>query len=370
MNRALVIGGGIAGMSAAIGLREAGLAVDLVDRDPEWRVYGAGITITGPTLRAMKQLGILAPVMERGYTADGLLVCSASGETLSKIDTDGPGTIGVPGAGGIMRPVLHQIMSERLLSLEPSVSLGVTVESLEIYGTVRAVFSDGRRAEYDLVVGADGIYSKTRKQIFPDAPKPEYTGQVCWRLMMARHPDIDRRTYFLGGPSKVGLNPVAPEQMYMFLLERQGKIQRYDDETLYLRLRDLLELYGGVLEEVRSQLTASSNIVYRPLEAIFLEKPWYRGAAILIGDAAHATTPQLASGAGMALEDGIALGESVAGATSVADAFSRFMERRYDRCQLVVSRSLKIGELEVAGAPAEAQARVVQETLETLNEPF
>lgn len=72
----------------------------------------------------------------------------------------------------------------------------------------------------------------------------------------------------------------------------------------------------------------------------------------------------------MALEDGIALGESVAGATSVADALGRFMERRYDRCQLVVSRSLKIGELEVAAAPAEAQARVVQETLEKLNEPF
>lgn len=367
---ALVIGGGIAGMSAAISLREAGVDVHLIDRDPEWRVYGAGITITGPTLRAMKRLGILPAVLEQGYTADGLLVCSYKGEVLSRIDTDGVAQEDVPGAGGIMRPVLHKILSERLLALKPQLSLGVVVDQLMTGEKAVATFSDGTTGKYDLVVGADGIYSATRARLFPDAPAPEYNGQVCWRLMTERHPEIDRRTYFLGGPSKVGLNPVAKDQMYMFLLETQPVMQHYDEAKLYLQLGELMEPFGGIVAEVRAQLSPASNIVPRPLEAIFLPRPWYRDNAVLLGDAVHATTPQLASGAGMAIEDGIVLGESVAATDTIGEALVTYMARRFDRCQLVVSRSLKIGELEVSGAPAAEQAQVVQDTLIQLNQPF
>lgn len=369
--KALVIGGGIAGMSAAIALRQAGLSVDVCDRDPHWKVYGAGITITGPTLRAMGKLGVLDEVLRQGYAADGIDVCAVDGRKLSTIDTRSDALGNIPSAGGILRPTLHSIISARLLTLEPTMMLGVTVEMLEHEADhVNIVFSTGKSARYDLVVGADGIYSQTRQQIFPDAPRPHYAGQYCWRLMMPRHPDILRRTFFLGGQGKVGLNPVSPDSMYMFYVEAQPEPIWRDETKQHLVLADLLSPYGGVLKDVRDGLTASSQIVCRPLETVFVGEDWTKGRTVLIGDAAHATTPQLASGAGMGIEDGLVLGEEIGRNADIAAGLRAFMARRYDRCKLVVDSSLEISRLEREQAPPAAQTAVVEKALATLNEEF
>ncbi|MDQ0137821.1 2-polyprenyl-6-methoxyphenol hydroxylase-like FAD-dependent oxidoreductase [Neorhizobium galegae] len=369
--KALVIGGGIAGMSAAISLREAGLDVHLCDQDPHWRVYGAGITITGPTLRAMGRLGILEAVLERGHAADGIDICSAEGKPLFQIDTRGEALGAIPSAGGILRPVLHGIMSERLLALAPEIRLGVTVEEIDWQGDLAHVrFSKGESTVYDLVVGADGIYSRTRQQMFPEAPVPRYAGQMCWRLMMPRHPEIRRRTFFLGGPAKVGLNPVAPDQMYMFYLEAQPEPVWREEANQHEVLRELLHGYGGVLKETAQGLTAGSNIICRPLETVLAGESWVRANTVLIGDAAHATTPQLASGAGMGIEDGLVLGEEIARHAHVPTALQSFMRRRYDRCKLVVDSSLEISRLERERAAPQAQTAIVEKALAALSEEF
>lgn len=369
--KALIIGGGIAGMSAAISLREAGLEVDLCDQDPHWRVYGAGITITGPTLRAMGRLGILDAVLQRGYAADGIDICSAEGKLLFQLDTRSEALGSIPSAGGILRPVLHRIMSERLLALEPELMLGLTVDGICWEADVAQVrFSDGRTAVYDLVVGADGIYSRTRQQMFTDAPVPRYAGQMCWRLMVERHPDIRRRTFFLGGPAKVGLNPVAPDAMYMFYLEAQPEPVWRDEANQHEVLRGLLQGYGGVLKEIAQGLTSQSNIICRPLETVLAGDTWVRANTVLIGDAAHATTPQLASGAGMGIEDGLVLGEEIARQAHVPTALEGFMHRRYDRCKLVVESSLEISRLERECAAPQAQTAIVEKALAALSEEF
>lgn len=369
--KALIIGGGIAGMTAGIALREAGLTVDLCDQDPHWRVYGAGITITGPTLRAMGRLGILEAVLEHGYTADGIDICSADGKPLFSIDTRNDALGDIPTAGGILRPVLHRIMSERFLALKPTVMLGVTVEAIDWHGDLATVrFSNGTSGTYDLVVGADGIYSRTRQQMFETAPVPRYAGQMCWRLMMERHPSIVRRTFFLGGPAKVGLNPVATDQMYMFYLEAQPQPVWRDEADQHLVLRELLHSYGGILREVADGLNARSNIICRPLETVLAGDTWLRGNTVLIGDAAHATTPQLASGAGMGIEDGLVLGEEIARQPHVPTALQSFMQRRYARCKLVVDSSLEISRLERERAAPQAQTAVVEKALAALNEEF
>ncbi|MCG5481219.1 MAG: FAD-dependent monooxygenase [Ensifer alkalisoli] len=97
---ALVIGGGIAGMSAAIALRRAGLAVDLIDRDPHWRVYGAGITITGSTLCPMGKLGILDEVLRQGYAAHGIDIRSADGKPMFSIETQNEALGDIPAQAG------------------------------------------------------------------------------------------------------------------------------------------------------------------------------------------------------------------------------------------------------------------------------
>lgn len=363
---ALIAGGGIAGMSAAISLARAGVAVTLIDKDPEWRVYGAGITITGPTLRVMKTLGILDDVLAKGWTADGILACDAAGNVVSEIDTSHASN-GIPGAGGIMRPTLHKMLQEQVGKSGVRVVLGKAVEALQ--GS-EASFDDGSVGSYDLIVGADGIFSDMRETVFPEVDAPRYVGQLCWRLMCERHPQIDRRTYFLGGPVKLGMNPVAPDKMYIFLLEPSAEMEIIPDDVLSSRLVGLMQGFGGVVSDVRGAVTPQSSIVVRPLETVFVPGAWHRGNVLLIGDAAHATTPQLASGAGMAMEDGVVLGEVIAASETLPEALKAFMARRLARCSLVVEKSLELGRLERAGTGPVEQIKVVEEALASLNGPY
>jgi len=368
---ALVVGGGVAGMSAAIMLRRAGVEVQLIDIAADWKMAGAGLTISASTLRAMRLAGVLDQVIAQGHTHAGIRVCDVQGKPLRIVKSPPLPDADVPGAGGILRPTLHGIMAARLRELGVPVRLGLTATGIEPIGKhSRVSLSDDSHATVDLVVGADGLFSGMRKLLFPAAAAPAFTGQACWRLVIPRPPQIDMRHFYLGGPVKVGLTPVSQEEMYMFLLEHVPDNPRRPAETQHDVLRDLLSGYGGILAEIRAGLTAQSQIIYRPLESHLLRHDWWHGNAILIGDAAHATTPQLASGAGMALEDGIVLAEEVARANSLPDAFANFMRRRFERCRMVVENSLEIGRLEVAGAPATEQTAVVERSLAALAAPI
>lgn len=356
-------------MSATIALRRNGVAVDLIDIDPEWKVTGAGLTITGPTLRAFRQLGVYDEVAELGYVGEGIRVCTVDGEPVRELPTPIPPDAGVCGSGGIARPVLHEILSSRLAAGGVRPRLGVAVEEIGQDGKgVEVTFSDGTTGRYDLVVGADGIYSRTRDQIFPGAPGPEYTGQSVWRMFVPRPPWVHHRHYFLGGEVKVGFTPVSPTQMYLFVVERTPRVVREPHE-LPAGLAALLEPYGGYVRQIRESINADTEIAFRPLESFYLPSPWHSGRVILIGDAAHPTTPQLASGAGIAVEDALVLAEELAAHGSVAETFDAFTARRAERCRLVVESSIEIGRLEQRQAPPEAQTAVVERALAKLAEP-
>ena len=368
--KALIVGGGIGGMSTAIAMRRNGFAVDLIDIDPEWRVYGAGITITGPTLRAFKAVGVYDEIAQTAYVGHGIRVCDTQGNLLRELPTPIPPEAGVAGSGGTLRPTLHKILSKHVKESGAAVRLGITVESFaQDDDGVDVVFSDGSTGRYDLVVGADGVFSRMRNLIFPNAPKPEYTGQSAWRLNLKRPPEINCRHYFLGGPHKVGFTPVSYTEMYLFLLERTPQVFREDAE-LPVYLRGLLADYGGPLAAIRDSIDTQSEIVFRPLEAFFLDVPWHVGRVVLIGDAAHPTTPQLASGAGIAVEDGLVLAEELMKNRPMAETLEAFTARREERCRLVVESSIEIGRLEQERAPVEQQTAVVERALAKLAEPL
>ncbi|WP_431286456.1 FAD-dependent oxidoreductase [Roseateles chitinivorans] len=369
--RALIVGGGIGGMSAAIALAESGVDIELIDLDPQWRVYGAGITITGPTLRAFKALGVLEDIMAKAYTGHGIQVCGVDGAPLRVLPTPVREQDGIPGCGGILRPLLHTILSTRVRAAGVQVRLGLSVARCDDDGDgVSVTFTDGSSGRFDLVIGADGLFSRVRDLIFPDAPRPAFTGQNAWRLKLPRPDGIDRRHFFLGGPYKVGLTPVSADEMYLFLLQNSTEKLRVAEADLHLRLRELLSAYGGVLREIAEALSPRSEIVLRPLEAFLMPGPWYRGRVLLIGDAAHPTTPQLASGAGLAVEDALVLRDCLDESTDVESAFERYMARRYARCRLVVENSLEIGRREQAGRPIEEQTQLVEQSLEVLAQPI
>lgn len=368
VRRVLIVGGGFSGMAAAIECAKRGMQVDLVEIDPGWRSYGAGISIGGPTLRALRTLGVLEAFLARGHAGDGVNLFAPDGASLGTLPTPRVAGDNVPGGGAIMRPVLADILAQATRAAGVGVKLGGTFERLDTREEyVDVMFSDGSQARYDLVVGADGLYSKVRGEIFADAPEPRYTGQGVWRAVLPRPSEIVCASMWLGHKVKAGLNPVSADQMYLFVTEDRPERVHIQACAAPQMLRDLLAPFSApVLRTAREQIDATSSVIYRPLESLLLQRPWSRGRVVLIGDAVHATTPHMASGAGIGIEDGIVLAEELVRAVCVEDALAAFEARRWERCRIVVENSGRLGEIEVASGDRAEHARIMRETHEYL----
>ncbi len=372
VERVLIVGGGVAGMALAISLQRAGIAAEIAEIDRDWRVYGAGITLTGPALRALDRLGLLAQVAQDAFCYDATRICDAQGRVILASRVSGrPLGSNIPNGGGILRPALHRILSATTRAAGATVRLGVGMDDIAQTGDAVAVtLTDGTTSTYDLLVGADGIHSRVRDILVPDAAKPVFTGQGCWRAVVPRPAEIDCGHVYVGGPVKAGVTPVSKNEMYLFLLQPAPGNPRMPEQSWPGLLAEQLRGFGGVLGTIRDGLNAATPINYRPLESLLLPPPWHRGRAILIGDAAHATTPHLASGAALALEDALVLAELLSSEVTFDVAFAQFMARRYERCRMVVENSRRLGEMEMAGAPAAEQAELSRISALALSEPI
>lgn len=368
---ALVVGGGIGGMATAISLAERGVAVDLIDLDPDWRVYGAGITITGPTLRAYKHLGLVDRIKAEGAVTAHSRVRLFDGTVLRVLE-EPVIEEGLPATGGIMRPVLHRIMQDRVRELAISVRLGLTVTALDTVGdAVVVTFSDGTTGRYDLVVGADSVFSGVRKLAFPHMGDAQPTGQGCWRISIRKPPEQDMGEFYFGAENPCGITICGENAVYLFLLTAHERREQHMDESeLFARMKELLAPFGGNAGWIGQNMTPDDWINYRPLAAVLQPKPWYNGRVVLLGDAVHATTPHLASGAGMAVESGIVLAQELARADSVDAALLAYQDRRFDRCKDVIDTSVKIGQLQLDHGRPDQIAGLIEGALARLNKPF
>ncbi len=369
--RILIIGGGFSGMSAAIELRKLGAEVDLVELDPGWRNYGAGISLGGATLRAFRQLGILEAFLREGNAADGLHAFLPDGSPLATLPTPRIAGPDVPGGGAIMRPVLARILAETTRAAGTNVHLGCTFTRIEQDAEgVDVDFTDGQRRRYDLVIGADGLYSKTREALFPDAPRPRYSGQAVWRAVMPRPPEVQCAMMWMGRV-KPGVNPVSKELMYLFLTEHRPGNEHVDPATFVDQLRALLAPFPAPLvQRIRDQIGPDSQIVFRPLEGLLVQRPWSRGRVVLIGDAVHATTPHLASGACIGIEDALVLADELSRAAEVPAALQAFQDRRWERCRMVVENSARLGQIEIEGGSKDEHSQIMRESLMALAQPI
>lgn len=371
VNRVLIIGGGIAGMCSAIELRKRGVEVDLVEIDADWRVYGAGITISAPTLRAFKAIGVVRDIVEQGWCADGADIYLADGTRVAELPKTRIAGPDIPSAGGIMRPVLARILSAATRASGTRVRLGVTFSSLRMFDSeVEVEFTDGSSGTYDLVIGADGFNSKVREVIFPDAPGARFTGQACWRAVVPRPPEIRRASMYIGRNVKAGLNPVSKDEMYLFFLDKRDSPDYIAPEQWPAILKEQLAEFTGPIASIRDSITPQSPIIYRPLFALMLAKPWHRGRVVLTGDAVHATTPHLASGAGIAVEDALVLPEEIERAQDVESGLLSFAERRFERCRLVVESSVRLGDIERSGGSPQEHERLMGEATQALLGPI
>ena len=205
--------------------------------------------------------------------------------------------------------------------------------------------------------------------VMPDAAGPEFVGQSVWRYNFKRPDELDAlRAY--EGPIGIGLVPLSNDLMYMYVTTPEPGNPRYAHDSIAARLREKLANAPPGIAEYVDQITDNDGVVYKPLEVQLIEGDWFKGNVIIIGDAAHATTPHLGQGAGMAIEDSIVLADELDKAESVADAFKSFQTRRYERCKYIVDASLAICRSQLGEGPRVDQGKATAEMMQAVAQPL
>jgi 2-polyprenyl-6-methoxyphenol hydroxylase-like FAD-dependent oxidoreductase len=343
ISNALVIGGGVGGLTAAIALRRQRIAVDLIEIKPDLGVYGVGIIQPNNTLRALGKIGLASKCVLLGAAFPGWRIHDSAGNFLMAAPATDGAAPGMPPINGITRPLLQSILTEGARQAGAAIHVGTSVSVLDDRGDhVHIRFSDDREADYDFVIGCDGVYSETRRLLFGETAQPRYSGQCVWRYNLARPPRVEWGELYFGRNSKVGLVPLAADLMYMFLVTAEPENNRHPRQDLAFMMRERLKSYGGFIAEISTQINDSAAVVLKPLENVLLSAPWMKGRTIIIGDAAHASTPHLAQGAAMAIEDAVLLGELLGRDAPLDALLDEFMRRRFDRTRYVVESSQQI----------------------------
>jgi 2-polyprenyl-6-methoxyphenol hydroxylase-like FAD-dependent oxidoreductase len=338
----LVVGGGITGSVLALALAQRGVAVDLAEISPQWSGVGHGITVQGNLLAALGKVGVLDEVLRRGVPFNQLRMRAADGALIAEVPTPHTGGPALPATLGALRSDLQDILCEHVYAAGVNVRLGLTVRAVDAAGERALVeFTDGRAGDYDLVVGADGIRSAVRAMLgIPTGPQP--TGMSIWRVVADRPAEMDCAEVYYGGPRyKAGYSPISASECYAYVLDVDGRLADFGDKPAWQLMYERSAGYGGTWGKVRGTIGPDSNVSHTRIEWLLVDDPWYRGRAIVIGDAVHACPPLIAQGAAMCAEDAVVLAELVT-SRPVADALPAFMRRRLPRVELVVRNSMQL----------------------------
>jgi 2-polyprenyl-6-methoxyphenol hydroxylase-like FAD-dependent oxidoreductase len=347
--RVLVVGGGIGGLCATLALRREGIDVAVIERNPEWSVYGVGIIQPANALRALAMLGLADECVAAGHRITGSRTFLGDGVTEVAHNAFPPLVEGLPAGNGLPRPRLHEILTRRVRASGAELRIGVSVTDLDNRASGVAVsLSDGTEDRGDLLIGADGLYSEIRRDVFGADLTPRFTGQICWRVNLPRLPDLHELHLYLGPDGSAGVVPLADDLMYLLLIETppadwRGEIDRRGAAAV---LRERLAPFAGPVAELRDRISDDEAVVVRPIDNILVPPPWHRDRVVLVGDAAHGMTPHTGQGAAQAVEDGIVLAQELAAHDEVAPALEAYTERRYERCRTILEGSEAIGRWE------------------------
>ena len=302
----------------------------------------------GNGLRELRRLGVLDAVLDAGYPFDslGLRAPDPAGTLLAEIPDARTGGPDLPATVGLPRPALTRIMADRAVAAGARLRLGTAVSSLSQDGSgVDVLFSDGSAGRYDLVVGADGIRSATRRMIgISNEPKP--TGMGIFRAFGPRPASVTRTDLYYGGPCYIaGYCPTGADTLYAYLVEDARDRAAMTPAARLAAMRDLAADYHGPWDDIRTSLTDPQTVNYTLFEALVVPAPWNRGRVVLVGDAAHACPPTLAQGGAQALEDAAVLTELLLSRAAPDDElWAAFTARRFDRAKTVVEASCQLGQ--------------------------
>jgi 2-polyprenyl-6-methoxyphenol hydroxylase-like FAD-dependent oxidoreductase len=327
--RVLIVGAGIAGLATKRALDTYGIDADVVERDPKPRTTGAGLYLPANAVRALHDLGLAGPLAERAQRVVRQELRDNRGRLLAGFGVDA-----IWGAVGDCMAIRRNDLHELLLDAVGDAEIGFDTGVREVGRDGRVTFGDGRRSHYDLVIGADGLFSAVRLSALPEV-QPRFLGQVCWRFL-APATNLpagtwtvqlgDRGRTFLAVPAGGGLAYCSAGM---------------DSAGLARPTGDWRALFADFAAPAADLLAYAGEAHYSPLFEVRAFEQTHPHV-VLIGDAAHASSPSMAQGSAMAIEDALVLAETLASAprgTAVPEVLATYRTRRADRLRFVLEQN-------------------------------
>lgn len=375
IRNAMIVGGGIGGMVAAIGLQRAGIATTVIEIGARGERPGTGICLQGNALRALHQLDLADECIASGFGFETVELLDNAGRSLRVQPMARTFQQDRPAAAAIRRAKLADIFQKHAERAGAKVHCEVSISTVSQNADgVDVTLTNGERARVDLLVVADGAYSKTRALVFGPELVPEYVGQGGWRLTVPRPRDLDGFKLFSvpNTNNTVGTFPLSADCCYFFYLENTPTKPRMPSDQLGRLFTERMEPFGAPMVRTAVQaMQGPHELSYRPFDILLVPAPWHRGRIVLLGDAAHSMTPQLTSGGGMAIEDAVVLSELLASHGDVFAALDSYSARRYRRVERVFNYSLQICRCEQESANTkDVSMRLLREGYEFLAEAF
>jgi len=340
IERVLIVGGGVAGLTTAAALHRHGYTPELVERQPTWQALGAGFLVHANGMRMLRRLDLAAGVESAGAVVRRWQVSEEHGDVLS--DTNLEDLWGDVGSCvGIERTDLQRALLPGVANLYCRQGTSVT-SLIQDARRVTVRFSDGSTTDYDLVVGADGIDS-TIRALAVTTTAPSDLGAMNWRSIAPSRPaGLSMLQMHLGDGCVFGLVPMGAGHTYGFAYVIQPSF-RDPLEGRLERLRRRFQKFGSRVQEYLASLERDDQVICSAMEWIELEQ-WYAGRVVLVGDAAHASSPLMGQGGCMAMEDAWVLAEELRTAATLESALARYVSRRRPRVEWVQRESIAVAE--------------------------
>lgn len=352
--KALIIGAGIAGPAAAILLKRAGLDAELFEAWPYSAGIGGGLQIAPNGMRVLAEIGVADEMIAAGSVSESFDFRSQAGNRIGSIGRNMVQRFGQP-AVNMRRSTLLEAIVNKAWCENVELRFEKRLARIEDRADrpIVAHFTDGSSAEGDFLIGADGVHSIVRQHVLPDGPRPFDTGLIGFGGFVPRSliegTGIGQRieaTFGKSGFFGYGFCSPDPQNgaMWWSTQPSQGldaaAYRAMDQEAIR---RHLLDFHAGWHEPIPSILRAAENIVVTDTLDVATLPVWSRGRTLLIGDAAHATSPHAGQGASLALEDAMRLGCLMREGWELGQTFQAFEQERRARVERIVAIARRNG---------------------------
>ena len=345
MNRkpkAIIVGAGIGGITAAIALRQSGIEAAVYERAPELKEIGAGIALASNAMKVLSQLGLSDRVAGQGIPLANGDIRTWKGEVIVRGSA-------VP----LVSVCVHRVDLLGVLVEAwgaDHINVGYECTGFEHHNDAVGVrFSNGEDVEGDFLIGADGIQSVVRAQIH-GPERPRYAGYTAWRAVatIEMEPKISESW---GHGRRFGIVPIGNGRVYWYATKNalEGEL-----ESANRRKQELRKLFQGWHQPIESLIDATdSDLILRNdvYDRVPLKVAWGEGLVTLLGDAAHPTTPNLGQGACQAIEDGIVLAGIFRASANIVAALRKYEEQRRARTAYITNLSWRLGKMSQWGNP-------------------